>query len=76
MDENETLLWNDKLFEDTDTGVLIEDRDAILVFLSLRAGISKYVCIYMSQQILPKKLQVTFNRSLDGVWSVVVYCAV
>ena len=34
----------------------------------LAGGNSKYVCIYeISQQILLKKFQVTFNRSLDGV---------
>jgi periodic tryptophan protein 2 len=34
----------------------------------LAGGNSKYVCIYeVSQQILLKKFQVTFNRSLDGV---------
>lgn len=34
----------------------------------LAGGNSKYVCIYeISQQILLKKYQVTFNRSLDGV---------
>ena len=34
----------------------------------LAGGNSKYVCIYeLSQQILLKKFQVTFNRSLDGV---------
>ena len=34
----------------------------------LAGGNSKYVCIYeVSQQVLVKKFQVTFNRSLDGV---------
>lgn len=34
----------------------------------LAGGNSKYVCIYeISQQILLKKFQVSFNRSLDGV---------
>ena len=34
----------------------------------LAGGNSKYVCIYeVSQQILLKKFQVSFNRSLDGV---------
>jgi len=34
----------------------------------IAGGNSKYVCIYeVSQQILLKKFQVTFNRSLDGV---------
>jgi len=34
----------------------------------LAGGNSKYVCIYeISQQLLLKKFQVTFNRSLDGV---------
>ena len=34
----------------------------------LAGGNSKYVCIYeISQQMLLKKFQVTFNRSLDGV---------
>lgn len=34
----------------------------------LAGGNSKYICIYeVSQQILLKKFQVTFNRSLDGV---------
>jgi periodic tryptophan protein 2 len=34
----------------------------------LAGGNSKYVCIYeVSQQMLLKKFQVTFNRSLDGV---------
>jgi periodic tryptophan protein 2 len=34
----------------------------------LAGGNSKYVCIYeISQQILLKKFQVTYNRSLDGV---------
>eukprot|EP00934_Nitzschia_sp_Nitz4_P008737 Nitzschia sp. Nitz4//scaffold89_size161592//84665//87648//NITZ4_002382-RA/size161592-snap-gene-0.134-mRNA-1//1//CDS//3329559628//8727//frame0 len=34
----------------------------------LAGGNSKFVCIYeVSQQILLKKFQVTFNRSLDGV---------
>jgi periodic tryptophan protein 2 len=34
----------------------------------LAGGNSKYVCIYeVSQQILLKKFQVTFNRSIDGV---------
>jgi periodic tryptophan protein 2 len=34
----------------------------------LAGGNSKYVCIYhVSEQILIKKFQVTFNRSLDGV---------
>jgi len=34
----------------------------------LAGGNSKYVCIYeVSQQILLKKFQVTFNRSLDGI---------
>jgi periodic tryptophan protein 2 len=34
----------------------------------LAGGNSKYVCIYeISQQILLKKFQVTFNRNLDGV---------
>lgn len=34
----------------------------------LAGGNSKYVCIYeISQQVLLKKFQVTFNRSLDGV---------
>jgi len=34
----------------------------------LAGGNSKYVCIYeVSQQILLKKFQMTFNRSLDGV---------
>jgi periodic tryptophan protein 2 len=36
--------------------------------LLLAGGNSKYVCIYeISQQILLKKIQITFNRSLDGV---------
>lgn len=34
----------------------------------LAGGNSKYVCIYeISQQILLKKFQISFNRSLDGV---------
>lgn len=34
----------------------------------LAGGNSKYICIYeVSQQMLLKKFQVTFNRSLDGV---------
>jgi periodic tryptophan protein 2 len=34
----------------------------------IAGGNSKYVCIYeVSQQILLKKFQVTYNRSLDGV---------
>jgi periodic tryptophan protein 2 len=34
----------------------------------LAGGNSKYICIYeVSQQILVKKFQVSFNRSLDGV---------
>jgi len=34
----------------------------------LAGGNSKYVCIYdVSQQMLLKNFQVTFNRSLDGV---------
>lgn len=34
----------------------------------LAGGNSKYVCIYeISQQILVKKFQISFNRSLDGV---------
>lgn len=34
----------------------------------LAGGNSKYVCIYeVSQQILVKKFQVSFNRSLDGI---------
>ena len=34
----------------------------------LAGGNSKYVCIYeISQKILLKKFQVSFNRSLDGV---------
>ena len=34
----------------------------------LAGGNSKYVCIYeVSQQILLKKFQISFNRSLDGV---------
>mmetsp|Transcript_27029 Transcript_27029/g.62816 ORF Transcript_27029/g.62816 Transcript_27029/m.62816 type:complete len:172 (-) Transcript_27029:10-525(-) len=34
----------------------------------LAGGNSKYVCIYeVSQQMLLKKFQVSFNRSLDGV---------
>ncbi|GAX22659.1 periodic tryptophan protein 2 [Fistulifera solaris] len=45
----------------------------------LAGGNSKYVCIYeLSQQILLKKFQVTFNRSLDGVLdevrSVLYFC--
>jgi len=34
----------------------------------LAGGNSKYICIYeVSQQILVKKFQVSFNRSLDGI---------
>ena len=34
----------------------------------LAGGNSKYVCIYeISQQILLKKFQISFNRSLDGI---------
>ena len=34
----------------------------------LAGGNSKYICIYeISQQILVKKFQVSFNRSLDGI---------
>jgi periodic tryptophan protein 2 len=41
----------------------------------LAGGNSKYVCIYeVSQQMLLKKVQVTFNRSLDGVLDKVRYC--
>ena len=41
----------------------------------LAGGNSKYVCIYeVSQQILLKKFQVTFNRSLDGVLDEVGDC--
>jgi periodic tryptophan protein 2 len=40
----------------------------------LAGGNSKYVCIYeISQQVLLKKFQVTFNRSLDGVLDEVRY---
>lgn len=40
----------------------------------LAGGNSKYVCIYeVSQQMLLKKFQVTFNRSLDGVLDEVSY---
>ena len=48
----------------------------------LAGGNSKYVCIYeVSQQMLLKKFQVTFNRSLDGVLDEVsnyqpAYCSV
>ena len=38
----------------------------------LAGGNSKYVCIYeVSQQILLRKFQVTYNRSLDGVLDMV-----
>lgn len=34
----------------------------------IAGGNSKYVCIYeISQQILLKKFQISFNRSLDGI---------
>ena len=34
----------------------------------LAGGNSKFICIYeVSQQILLKKFQISFNRSLDGV---------
>ena len=40
----------------------------------LAGGNSKYVCIYeISQQILLKKFQISFNRSLDGVLDEVRY---
>lgn len=42
----------------------------------LAGGNSKYVCIYeVSQQMLLKKFQVTFNRSLDGVLDQVCFGA-
>ena len=41
----------------------------------IAGGNSKYVCIYaVEQQILVKKFQVTFNRSLDGVLDEVGTC--
>ena len=41
----------------------------------LAGGNSKYVCIYeISQQILLKKFQISFNRSLDGVLDEVSFC--
>jgi hypothetical protein len=41
----------------------------------IAGGNSKYICIYeISQQILLKKFQLTYNRSIDGILDEVRLC--